>query len=88
MEGITAIPSWFYQLIAFVLAGYFLWSIKRILDDFKEEVKGLKETLRMLFTKGDNHENRISRIEGRCEANHGEISGGRRTYDPEERECG
>jgi len=81
------VDPWFVQILALVLASYFLWSVQRILRDFKEEVRGLKETLRTLFQRGDNHENRLSRLEGRCDAMHGkgEPPGGRRTYDPEDR---
>jgi len=81
------IDPWFLQIIVPILAGYFLWSIQRLLRDFKEEIRGLKETLRLLFHKNDDHENRLSRIEGRCDAMHGkaEQPGGRRIYDPEER---
>lgn len=77
---------WFVQLLALVLAGYFLWSVRKVLCDFKDEVKGLKKLIDKLFDRDDNYAQRLSKIEGRCQANH--PPGGRRFYDPEERDDG
>jgi len=79
------VDPWFLQIMTLGLGGYFLWSIRQTLRDFKDEVRGLRETFKQLFAKDDNHEHRLSRLEGRCEATHGELPGGRRGYDPEER---
>ena len=80
---ISKIDPWFLQLALLLLSGYFLWSFQRILSDFKDQVKGLKETIVKLFDRGDDFERRLSNIEGRCEVMHGQ--GGRRIYDPVER---
>jgi len=77
------IEPWFLQLAVLVLGGYFLWSLKNVLTDFKDEVKGLRETIGKLFDRSDRFEKRLSNLEGRCDAIHG--SGGRREYDPPER---
>lgn len=47
-----------------VLFGYFLWSIKGILMD-------IKNSLHDLFKKHDDHESRLSKLEGTCAARHG-----------------
>ena len=81
---INNVDTWFLQLAVLLLGGYFLWSFRKILTDFKDEVKGLKETIVRLFERGDDFERRLSNIEGRCDLMHGQ--GGRRSYDPEERQ--
>ncbi len=80
---LTKVDSWFLQLAVLLLSAYFLWSFQRILSDFKDQVKGLKETIVKLFDRGDDFERRLSNIEGRCDVMHGQ--GGRRSYDPVER---
>ncbi len=77
---IGSVDAWFLKLAVVLLGGYFLWSLRKILADFKEEVKGLKTLIGKVFDKTDNFEHRLSSIEGRCEAMHG--NGGRRKYDP------
>lgn len=79
------VDSWFLQISVVVLSGYFLWSIKRVLDDFKNQVQGLKDVIRDLFKRGDSFEHRLSTLEGRCNLMHGNHAGGRRDYDPSER---
>lgn len=78
------IDPWFIQVTVMGLLGYFLWSIRNILSDFKDQVKGLKDNIGKLFDSKDDHEKRLSKIEGRCDVNHG--PGGRRSYDPVERQ--
>lgn len=83
MSALNDAPLWFLQLAVMVLAGYFLWSIKGVLSDFKDEVKGLRSLIGKLFDQDKNFEARLSTLEGRCEATH--HPGGRRGYDPEDR---
>lgn len=83
MNILTEAPSWFMQMAILVLAAYFLWSIRGVLADFKDEVKGLKSLIGKLFDQDKNFEARLSTLEGRCEATH--HPGGRRPYDPHER---
>jgi hypothetical protein len=64
MESLKIMDSWFINLVAFCGAGYFLWSVKKILEDLKDELRQLKELIDKVFSKADNHEQRISRIEG------------------------
>ncbi len=90
MDFFKEADAWFMQLAIVVLAGYFLWSIKNILDDFKQEVAGLKDLIGKLFAADSKFEKRLSNLEGRCFTMHGsgsgiENTGGRRFYDPEER---
>lgn len=89
-EFLSALPVWFLVLSILVLfgavsilAGYFLWSVKGILAGFKEAVEELKTLIEKLFDKHDDHEQRLSALEGRCDAMHG--TGGRRSYDPADR---
>lgn len=94
-ELLKAFPLWFLILAIILLCGtvtllggYFLWSVKGILNGFREAVEELKELISKLFDKHDDHENRLSALEGRCEAMHGvdhNRHGGRRYYDPNDR---
>jgi hypothetical protein len=82
--------TWFLQIAVLVLSGYFLWSIRNLLHDFKNQIKDLNLTISRIFVRSDDHERRLSMLEGRCAVMH---SGnghtrGRRNYDPEERPNG
>lgn len=83
MSAIADAPLWFLQLSLLILAGYFLWSIKNVLSDFKDEVKGLRDLVGKLFDQDKSIEARLSTLEGRCEATH--HGAGRRGYDHGER---
>lgn len=85
MMMLDKIDAWFMQLAVLGLTTYFLWSVRNVLNDFKEQVKALQKTIAKLFDSDRDLERRVSTIEGRCEAVHGALSGGRREYDPEER---
>jgi len=82
--------TWFLQIAVLLLSGYFLWSIRGLLNDFKSQIKELNITSARLFSRGDDHERRISVLEGRCSLMHNgdRPGGGRRNYDPEERPNG
>jgi len=85
---IEKVDGWFLQLAVVGLSGYFLWSIRKILNDFTAQVKRLDETIGKLFDKDDDKERRLSRIEERCNVMHGVngiYRGGRRYYDPDDR---
>lgn len=71
--------TWFLQIAVVVLSGYFLWSIRSVLSDFKDQVKALKETLIKIFDRQDDIDRRLSSLEGRCKALHS----GRRVYPAE-----
>ena len=58
---------WFLRLAVLILSGYFLWSIRKVLADFSDQVKDLKDLLGKLFEHHDNHEQRLSRLEGVCQ---------------------
>lgn len=79
--------TWFLQIAVLLLSGYFLWSIRGLLNDFKSQIKELNMTSARLFTRGDDHERRISTLEGMHSVG-GIHGGGRRNYDPEERPNG
>ena len=90
---LSTVPGWFLVIavillvgVVTLLGGYFLWSVKGILSGFKEAVEELKELISKLFNKHDDHETRLSSLEGRCDAMHG--PGGRRVFDPKERHGG
>ena len=81
------VPVWFLVIAVVLLGGWFLWSANNIFTGIKGTLEKLDELIGKLFDKHGNHETRISAIEGRCNAMHGETphQGGRRNYDPEER---
>lgn len=86
MNELNGVDRWFVDIAAMGLFGYFLFSMKGILGDLKESISELKDLVGKLFEKDNNHESRISAIEGRCAAMpHCEHPGGRRPYDPAER---
>lgn len=62
---------WFLRLAVLILSGYFLWSIRRVLADFSNQVKDLKTLLGKLFDHHDDHEKRLSRLEGTCRSRNG-----------------
>lgn len=66
------VDAWFLKLVAILLGGYFLWSLRQTLKDFKDEVSGLNKLIGKLFDNDLGLEKRVSKIEGRCEARHGE----------------
>uniref|UniRef100_A0A831U363 Uncharacterized protein n=1 Tax=Geobacter metallireducens TaxID=28232 RepID=A0A831U363_GEOME len=94
-ELLHGVPGWFLIIVIVLfggaitlLGGYFLWSVKGILAGFKDAVEELKTLIQKLFDKHDDHEKRLSALEGRCEGvrDTGALcSGGRRYYDPAER---
>ena len=71
MENIAQIDRWFLELGVLFLGGYFLWSIRGVLADFKDSVGELKTLIGKLFDKDSDHEKRISKLEGAHQANHG-----------------
>lgn len=90
IDALKDTPTWFLIVavvlmggIITALGGYFLWSVKGILVGFKEAVDELKSLIQKLFDKHDDHETRLSALEGRCEGLRS--TGGRRCYDPSER---
>lgn len=66
-------PVWFLLFIIFVMGGlltafawYCTWSIGNIFVDLKSSIMDLKDLIAKLFDKHDNHEERLSRLEGKC----------------------
>lgn len=66
MDLLTKADGWFINLVALCGAGYFLWSMRNILADLKQEISDLKSVIEKIFAKNDDHEKRLSRIEGIC----------------------
>ncbi len=90
MELLKTTPTWFLivsivlLLAALALFGrYFLWSVNQTLQGFTAAVDELKELIKELFGKHNDHESRISALEGRCNLMHGDDHRhpGRRYYD-------
>lgn len=70
-QQLTTTPLWFILFVVFImsgciilLGGYFLWSMKNIFADLKQSIESLKNLISQLYDKHDDHENRISVIEG------------------------
>lgn len=92
LELLKTVDTWFLILAVIllcgavtILGGYFLWSVKGILSGFRDAVEELKTLIEKLFDKNNNHETRLSALEGRCAAMQCAQPGGRREYDPPER---
>ena len=73
MEILKTTPVWFLVFIIFVMggaitgfAGYCTLSIKNIFQDLRTSIVDLKTLIGKLFDKLDNHEERLSRLEGKC----------------------
>lgn len=66
LDAISKADGWFVNLLAIAGAGYFLWSMRNILADLKAEIADLKEVIKEIFDRNNDHERRISRIEGIC----------------------
>lgn len=71
MSLLSNTPVWFILFVVFIMAcclvllgGYFLWSIKNIFADLKSSIESLKDLISKLYDKHDDHESRISVIEG------------------------
>lgn len=87
-------PVWFLiitiallLMVCMGLGGYVLWSLRGILNEFREEVRDLKTVIQKLFSRDEKMDKRIMAIETRCALLHaGTMVGGRRNYDPKE-EC-
>lgn len=73
MDILKTTPTWFLLFIILVMGGlltgfgaYCTWSIKNIFGDLKESILDLKALIAKLFDKHDDHEERLSRLEGKC----------------------
>ena len=71
VQQLSSTPLWFILFVVFImsgclvfLGGYFLWSMKNIFNDLKQSIESLKELISKLYDKHDDHESRISVIEG------------------------
>lgn len=64
------VDRWFLELLVLVLGGLFMmvlgWSLRTTLKRFTEEVSKLEEIINKLFDRHHDHEQRISRLEGRA----------------------
>jgi hypothetical protein len=73
MTVLQGTPVWFLLFIIFIMGamltafgGYCTWSIKNIFTDLKGSIMDLKELIAKLFDKHDDHEARLSHLEGKC----------------------
>ena len=78
-EFIKSIDVWFLVLAVMLLGYWFVWSVRNIFDNFIKAINDLRKLIDKLFDKNDDHETRLSALEGRCDAMHGQL--GRRDYD-------
>lgn len=70
-EQLSNTPVWFILFVVFImsgiiifLGGYFLWSLKNVFNDLKQSIESLKNLISQLYDKHDDHESRISKMEG------------------------
>lgn len=80
----STVDSWFLILSVILLGGYFLWSVQRLFANLEATIDELKELIKELFNHRNDHENRITALETRCDVMHGTDPRlpGRRYYDP------
>lgn len=71
-EHLSQTPDWFLRLSVIglgsavtLLIGGLLWSIRETLKDIKDDLRGL-------FARHDDHERRLSKLEGAHAAKYGE----------------
>ena len=69
-EFIKSIDMWFLVLAVMLLGGWFVWSVRNIFDNFVRAVNDLQKLIEKLFDKHEDHESRLSALEGRCDARH------------------
>lgn len=84
IEMMKNVDTWFLILAVILLGGYFLWSMQRLLTDFRNSIEELKEFIQELFKDRNNHESRIVKLETRiavCESCNGHGHAHKRAAD-------
>jgi len=64
MEQYVSQHGWLFYLIALALAGVVGWLIKRFVDSGVNTMKDISNSVSDLYGKYNNHEHRLSTIEG------------------------
>lgn len=72
MDALKSIDTWFLLLAVSLLGGYFVWSMKKLVDDFKTTIQELKDFIKDLYEHKNGHESRITTLETKCRLHHGE----------------
>jgi hypothetical protein len=80
-EFLKSVDIWFLVLAIIFLGGWFVWSVKKIFGDFTAAVADLRLLIRELFEKHNDHEGRLSRLEGEHNARINGPGYGRRLTD-------
>lgn len=70
IDFLKSVPTWFLILCVSVLCSFSLWLVSRSIGKLDQTIDRFQELIDRLFNKYDDHENRLSRLEGKCEANH------------------
>lgn len=84
MDFLKGVDTWFLVLAVVLLGGYFLWSMQKLLTDFRNSIEELKEFIQELFKDRNNHESRIVKLETRmsvCESCNGHGHSHKRAED-------
>jgi len=71
---LKSVDTWFLIMAVLFLGGYFIWSMKKLLTDFRESIAEVKKFIEELFKDRNNHESRIVKLETRmsvCESCNG-----------------
>lgn len=66
-DMLKSVDKWFLILSVILLGSYFLWSVRSMLNDLKQSIVDLKETIDKLFDLKNDHESRIRALEVRME---------------------
>lgn len=79
---LTHANVWFLIFLIFVLVlivgalgKYFIYSMSKLFDSLNATIGELKNMIKELFEDRNNHSERLSRLEARCEERHGQRTG-------------
>lgn len=64
MEQYVSQHGWLFYMIAIGLAGVVVWFIKRVADSCVKAIDKVGESVSDLYAKYNDHEHRLSHIEG------------------------
>lgn len=70
IEALKGVDAWFMVFVIACLSPLALWLLSRSINKLDQTIDRFQELIDRLFTKYDDHESRLSKLEGKCETNH------------------